>query len=394
MLAIPAYTACKTWEHRVVDPESTLARLLPKCADFGITRLADLTDLDRVGIPIFQAIRPMGLSLSMSQGKGATAAASKVSALMESIEVWHAEHESVPTQHKKYSDMPPTQTLSPLLFRKRNVECCCADDAMLWCAGEDLCHGSEFFVPKDAVNLDFTRSAEPCWLFRNTNGLAGGNSIAEATASALAEVIERDCKADFHAMSETQKSTRRLCLDHLSKSSPKLADLIERIQAADLCLDVFDMTNEIGVFAAEAAIYETGVTAPVHWPALGNGAHLDPITALMRAIAEAAQSRLAYISANRDDLSPDYYTRANTSNLLLAFDAGFDRLGSQRRVDLDDQSTASPEADVDAMLSRLIDCRKGPVIRVDLSKPEHGIPVVKVLAPTLKNKVPRRSLRP
>src|SRR6266581_2284150 len=62
----------------------------------GITRIAELTGLDTLGIPVFAAIRPMGLSLSTQQGKGTTALAARVSALMESLETWSAEHLALP----------------------------------------------------------------------------------------------------------------------------------------------------------------------------------------------------------------------------------------------------------------------------------------------------------
>src|SRR5687768_13787505 len=65
------------------DPAATLALLLPHLPRFGITRLANVTGLDRVGIPVYQAIRPNSRGLSLSQGKGIDATAAKVSALME-----------------------------------------------------------------------------------------------------------------------------------------------------------------------------------------------------------------------------------------------------------------------------------------------------------------------
>ena len=37
--------------HRVVAPLDTLARIKPMLADMGITRVANITDLDRLGIP-------------------------------------------------------------------------------------------------------------------------------------------------------------------------------------------------------------------------------------------------------------------------------------------------------------------------------------------------------
>ena len=57
----------------------------------GITRLADVTGLDRIGVPVFQAIRPLSRSVSVSQGKGLDPDAARASALMEAVETWHAE---------------------------------------------------------------------------------------------------------------------------------------------------------------------------------------------------------------------------------------------------------------------------------------------------------------
>ena len=53
--------------------------------------MADVTALDVLGVPVYQAVRPASRNLAVSQGKGATAAAARVSAVMEGFELWHAE---------------------------------------------------------------------------------------------------------------------------------------------------------------------------------------------------------------------------------------------------------------------------------------------------------------
>ena len=53
----------------------------------GITRIADITGLDRLGIPVMQAVRPFSLSNAVSQGKGASLAQAAISAILESAEV-------------------------------------------------------------------------------------------------------------------------------------------------------------------------------------------------------------------------------------------------------------------------------------------------------------------
>ena len=76
---------------REVAPAETLRRIRPLLRRAGITRLADVTGLDWIGIPVYQAIRPNSRNLSVAQGKGLTRTQAKVSALMESLESFHAE---------------------------------------------------------------------------------------------------------------------------------------------------------------------------------------------------------------------------------------------------------------------------------------------------------------
>ncbi|MCP9984172.1 hypothetical protein [Actinomadura madurae] len=82
---------CFDGTHRARLPEDTLRGLEPILDQVGITRIADVTWLDEIGIPVYQAIRPDSWSLCVSQGKGLTGDLAKVSAVMESIELWHAE---------------------------------------------------------------------------------------------------------------------------------------------------------------------------------------------------------------------------------------------------------------------------------------------------------------
>ena len=58
--------------HRVVDPAATLARVLPLAPRMGITRVAVLTGLDVLGIPVVAATRPNSRSIAVHQGKGVT----------------------------------------------------------------------------------------------------------------------------------------------------------------------------------------------------------------------------------------------------------------------------------------------------------------------------------
>jgi hypothetical protein len=58
--------------HRVREPAQTWDLVSPLMGDYGVTRVADVTGLDVIGIPVWMAVRPLAATLAVSQGKGAT----------------------------------------------------------------------------------------------------------------------------------------------------------------------------------------------------------------------------------------------------------------------------------------------------------------------------------
>src|SRR5215475_8652615 len=89
---------------RVREPEDTLAWVRPLLPALGITRVANVTGLDRIGIPVWLCVRPNSRCLSVSQGKGLTAELAQVAAVMESIEMYHAERVREPDLVATYRD--------------------------------------------------------------------------------------------------------------------------------------------------------------------------------------------------------------------------------------------------------------------------------------------------
>ena len=72
---------------RVIGASETFARLREIGNTLGVTRIADITGLDRVGIPVYSAIVPSSEDgISVYNGKGLRPIDAKVGALMESIE--------------------------------------------------------------------------------------------------------------------------------------------------------------------------------------------------------------------------------------------------------------------------------------------------------------------
>src|SRR3546814_8113336 len=73
----------------------------------GVTRLADITRLDRLGLPVWQAVRPAGRALSVHQGKGASPLAARIGALCEAIECHCAENAPADGPLCSFADLPP-----------------------------------------------------------------------------------------------------------------------------------------------------------------------------------------------------------------------------------------------------------------------------------------------
>src|ERR1700690_4612844 len=78
---------------RTTPPQVTLARARARAPALGISRVTDITRLDRVGIPVYASIRPSALpgSLCVNAGKGLRPIEAEVGAYMEAIEFALAE---------------------------------------------------------------------------------------------------------------------------------------------------------------------------------------------------------------------------------------------------------------------------------------------------------------
>src|SRR5437868_5060616 len=82
--------------HRTVSPAVTLERMWALPPALGVTRLANITGLDCIGIPVVVACRPNSCGLATSQDKGVDLIAAKASALMEAAERQQAEQIALP----------------------------------------------------------------------------------------------------------------------------------------------------------------------------------------------------------------------------------------------------------------------------------------------------------
>jgi ribosomal protein S12 methylthiotransferase accessory factor len=380
--------------HRAISPAQTLKRFGAQARAFGITRLANVTGLDYLGIPVVMAMRPNAKSLSVSQGKGLSEDAATASALMEAIELAAAENfASTRSRIASYTTLRrKARAADPALLPRLKTSAVASGTRLRWIEGVDLMEGGAAWVPFDLVHADFTaRYRGP--FHRSSNGLASGNHILEAQCAALCEAIERDATALFQSLGARARAARRL-----RPKSVRNADcrgLLKQLAARGVTVALWNATSDIGV---PCFICRFGEALDNERPAVGSawgaGCHLNRDVALLRAITEAAQSRLTIIAGSRDDLLPADYGGGEASLYDIALDAWERHLAGCAARDVRSLDTATFEGDRDVLLARLRAAGLRQAIAVDLRCEPFRIPVVRVIVPGLAVHDPHGRVRP
>jgi ribosomal protein S12 methylthiotransferase accessory factor len=371
-----------TGTHRLVDPVDTLERIRPHLSEHGITRCADVTGLDNVGIPVYCAIRPAGRTVQVTNGKGVRHVDAQVSALMEALEVSHAE--SPPPDRLLRASAHELrraragQVLDPDALTGFRTDAHYSPDYQIdWVRGQQLPGGESIWVPASSVYL--------CWpaLYEfSSRGLASGNDRDEATLHALYEALEHDAIGRLNVAGTLSIEGSCEVIDLASVDDPNLTGLIAAIEHAGLTLVLLTVPTHGEATTIWAATLDPRPLANPTIINFGFGAHLSPSIAASRAITEAAQARLTFIHGSREDLTDELYASATTQNRLRDF---FAQLRPSRRwPELADRSTPSLSEDLGLLLASLTAQGFHRILRVDLTRAPSHIPVVKVLVPGLR----------
>lgn len=374
----------QTGAHLFVDPSLTLKKVKPYMSIMGITRIANVTGLDRIGIPVVMVCRPNSHSIAVSQGKGFTLDAAKASGLMESIELWHAERIELPLKLGSFDDLSPGHPMIQIdrlpdmrgsLYRN--------ELPILWVEGRNLVDGTLIWLPYETVHTFYAHpapSGSGCFA-QSSNGLASGNHYLEATSHAICECVERDATSLWHQKNKIQRDNTKLDLDSVDDDICR--ELIAQLQAANLSVTIWNTTSDIGIPCFDCLLLDPHQS--LTHPGLGAGCHPSKSIALVRALTEAAQVRTTYIAGSRDDLTHLEFSpqELEQKNQLLHEIAGIND-GLIDYSSIADRQFTTFEEDVDWMLAQLGKFGIDEVVCVNLSKQAFDIPVVRVVIPGLE----------
>lgn len=312
--------------HREMKSAETWARISPQLFQAGVTRIADITGLDRIGLPVYNAIVPRSLDIiSVYSGKGLTPLDAKTSAAMEAVERYAASLPREATVQGNYEELANKwEVIDPYSINLEIQNSYNHDTSLNWIAGYDLLQEQTVLVPLFLAGyFVFGMPGEnPCYCLTTTNGLASGNSLEEAIAHALCELIERDAwtLADIvsHRFSRSIGSgtvddsegdtriakifqERHPSID-LESLTSVAQDLVQKYLNVGLEPVLKNITSDMRITSVLCTVAEN-LSPSFSQAHFGLGTHPDANVAVIRALTEVAQSRAVDIQGMREDIT-------------------------------------------------------------------------------------------
>ena len=376
---------------RVVSPQETFHRLREVSHLVGVSRLANITGLDQVGVPTWMAIRPLSRSLTVSQGKGISHDAAKVSAIMEATELFHAENLVPVGKRVSVAEAAKQENFVDLsLLPIRPSADLSPDRTFSWIPGRCLLKDETYWIPRQIIDLNFVDRRESEYLFASSsNGLASGNSAVEAAIHAICEVIERDCSAFSQIKQHLAPYLPNKRVMTSTIKDPICQELLHTIEKSGLTCALWDISDEIGIPCFSCVVHDNDNRTMYASKAAGAGCHPRKRIALLRAITEALQSRLTFVAGARDDIYWNTYTHS------IPIDAPNNRAWKEAQqyeaMSVDFESIAdfgSGTMDAETIVNELLEALDvhgfGNVILTQLTCVQIGVPVVHVFIPGME----------
>jgi ribosomal protein S12 methylthiotransferase accessory factor len=401
---------------RVNPVEKTLEDVSEISKKIGLTRIADITYMDKLYIPNYSCVLPGTEDyIWVYSGKGPTKKHAKVSAIMESIE----RYSSLPTNYygkfisgtfnklkQSYNILHPEEVVEPLTFDFHN------NMVMDYVKGYDIICRENILVPAALALFRYTPNSPSLnpFAFHHTNGLASGNVFEEAVCHALCEVIERDAISlaqlrasaiPFHILNNIYHNFQRhgYNINPISKEQfiddnsifpdvkisqedfHQVTKLINTFKKFNIRLIIKDITTDIKIPTFNVACVEW-ISHDYGYLAEGHGTHPDKRIALLRAITEVSQTRAANIQGARDDLRKIHYNDNNTDDKNA-----WQFMASEKTINFSDIITYLNEDildDINLIIKffKIVGLKKA--IIVNLTNPKIKIPVVRAIVPSLE----------
>ena len=396
---------------RSVPAAETVVSAASIAESLGVTRVSDITGLDRIGLPVYSAIVPDSAdTLSVYNGKGLRPIDAKAGALMEAIERQTALKTRLPLVEDSYAhlrDLAPT--LNPDSINYELAPGYSDDCTYSWCQGLEIFSGEPRYVPAKLAGYHWFDVRHPAtYVMTDTNGLASGNCREEAICHALCELAERDAWAFAELGAYNMPRERRAFLLGLdAKDGPddlemfpcvdlesvdlESHELLLKFWNADLFPVVRDITSDLGIPAFFASVCDESISG---YPMAhcGLGAHPNAEVAVRRSLLELAQSRCVDIQAVREDILPPGTVTGRFAPHSRRIDV-INRenwcFGSSKHLrkftGIASHPFATLEEDLEFLFQRFKAGGLDEIIVIDFTPDKIGYSVVRVIVPGIEN---------
>ena len=359
------------------DLDHLLGRLLSLCGRCGITRLGDLTGLDRIGLPVVQAVRPAALSEVTSLGRGLTKAEAAVGAIMESLERFFAELIAADRVFVAAADdLGIDENLFEELVvpdRRRGWR----HMPLPWIMALDVFAGVLKPVPLELVHTCYSDPppAGDGVFLRSTTGLACHTHAHKAFLHGLLECIERDAIARAFV---THGFFERYRLGPSSSFGPRVEHLLKVASDAGLSVALWHAPSPTQIPVIWCQTIETGSAEPIlALPTEGYGAGPNLDAAVGNALLEALAARAGAISGARDDQTLQHYRARSEARVL----ANARSLILEAPVAAGTAPTEAVDAtDLHSLVERVVASGLGPVLAVAVGSDDNtGVECVRTV---------------
>lgn len=358
----------------------------------GIVSVGNITDTDRLGIPLWQ-VQVRAFSGFESQqryiscfGKAVRQKEARRGAVMEAIERSNATQgrsvlrtELVSVRDIKAAgrcflhpkDISISEGTNDVIINYRN------DQKIEWVCGKNLTGDGRVLIPAEYVFVPYQAGEHAHALGASfASGLGCAFSRGAAIVHGLLELVER------HNAEVAYVLDKPTLVDFSQTRSKPLLWLLKCFRRAGINITVKDVTHKIGIPTFIAASDDPHT----HNPYLlcgGQAAHWDAETAMIGAITEVAQSRMAVIWGGKSGgHDPRKYTKKNYHRLKSQMGLWFDESDPKRDANqYRKKKISSVRAATRHVVSELGAAGFKKIYWVDLTNRELKIPVVKCIIP-------------
>jgi bacteriocin biosynthesis cyclodehydratase domain-containing protein len=402
--------------HRVVPPEETLAHngyhvspitgavpLLERAAPAGDGILHVYVAGNNSARP-FKSLGQLRRDLrTMNAGKGASDAQARASALCEGLERYSGVFRGDEARRRARlaelggAAVPPNDCLlfSERQYRERDARNAGGshfsfipvpfdpEAEIEWSPVWSLTRGEVRYLPTAFCYYDYPQPDERTYCVACSNGCAAGNTLEEAILQGFLELVERDGVALWW-----YNRVRRPGVDLGSFGEPYLDRLRAFLQDHGRDFWVLDLTTDLGIPVFASITRRTAGPPEQIMP--GFGAHLDPKVALLRAVTEMNQMLSSPLlglpekGADKELIDPEtahWLETATTVDQPFLLPAE----GSPRTAASYSLAWTDDVADDVRTCQALVERAGMEMLVLDQTRPEVGLPVVKVIVPGLRH---------